>query len=407
MARVAILHDHDFVFKNDHDRRLKMQAKKKMTDLRNIYMIVMGGTMGDRKPLVILSVLAASTLQEEEHKMSQIYMGGDTIFKNVNGRSRRFLPHLVDTYAFLLKLIQLWDPKHQLILEDDFVDLPFESGLSMWAKNSVNQNILDQPTPNQIYLDFGDNLGRNRFTSQMLVFRGEQSTFFGPIFLPLDVEWSNNLQTLKEFHDQPNAHFLVVAGSNKNPFQLQDMIQWIRDTHQTHSWKIIVAGYVNLKEIEYSDVKDRILVVKDYIEFEDLTRFADYFVTSCGAGSTTIALARGVPVTCSSGTGYDVAYNRSRLLELQLGVPYTETFADFMTSVQSDFAACRRNALVAQKVLTLENKLMMQNMKLFFHRLATDSAFQSEVVSTGNIPQQYALPKLETYMHQLSPCCVS
>jgi hypothetical protein len=38
--------------------------------------------------------------------------------------------------------------------------------------------------------------------------------------------------------------------------------------------------------------------VKDYVEYEDVVKFANFFISNCGAGSVLVPLVAGVPQTC-------------------------------------------------------------------------------------------------------------
>jgi len=46
-----------------------------------------------------------------------------------------------------------------------------------------------------------------------------------------------------------------------------------------------------LEKLQLLVEQNRCLMVKDYVEFEDILRITDFFISNCGAGSVMVAFA--------------------------------------------------------------------------------------------------------------------
>ncbi len=84
---------------------------------------------------------------------------------------------------------------------------------------------------------------------------------------------------------------------------------------------------MTLDQLSWLAQEKKILWMKDYIEFEDLVRKADFFFSNCGAGSISTSLAAGYAQSCRFAkdarqhdvTGLDTKPNADAIAKLNVG----------------------------------------------------------------------------------------
>jgi len=324
------------------------------------------GTIGDQKPLAILAVIAAKASSDPVYLISTSW------------------PTWIQSIKKLAKLFKV--TKRLVFL--------LETPAGPTDYFIITEVILRSDAPSfGIALDFGDNAGHNRFTSAILS-RHRTSTYFGSLFLPIVKKapfWSPMTELVAFVQRFPKI--VGIAGSLHPPVPFHEVKSWAKKHSDT--WGVVLVGY---------DVvaSKNILVVRNWIEYEDIVRVVDFWITNCGAGSVSVGLAAGVPQTCirAKSRGMDKTFNKRILVDTcKVGPVYRDenTFEEVMTDLIENYDFYKRNAFLYKKQFTLETKQMYRNMVRFFRKLGRDGGFQSKVAQTQTIPSEYALSRQPTH----------
>lgn len=338
-------------------------------------------TMGDLKPMVILAVIAAHF---SKFPVTLVY---DDLNKF------RFLTKFA-TYV-------IGENFHTRLRFEKKNNYEHRSTNTLTFSPSIGGVEADVP------LDFGDtpSLTRmltNRFVSCLLRFTSQEPHQFGSLYLPLEVPWSDDavLHELRTFREQnASRKILVIAGSQTPPFWPEEILEWA-DT-QTE-WACIISSD-KVFQMMYKKASPQhipyILLLEQYVEYEDLVKFADFYISNCGAGSVAVALAAGCPQTCKWDTNTapapDKKTNAVSLTKfLKVGPVFNESLDDTMVAVNKNLGSYKEAAQKAAQILKDEYKTMMHNLRWLFQRLSSDPAFQEQVRLKG-IPAKYALPTAE------------
>lgn len=188
-----------------------------------------------------------------------------------------------------------------------------------------------------------------------------------------------------------------MAGLLRPPLEIKEIEEWLTTTS---NWVVILLGYnINLKN-------DLILIPLNYIEYEDIVKFADFFISNCGSGSVVAGMANGVPQGCSIISdrhfhGKDKVDNLVAISEYQLSpvknfrslLNHDEfSLTELMRDVDKHFQTISINAAKISSEIKVESELQMRNMNEFFYALTTSQFLQDEMIQTGKIPEIFALP---------------
>ena len=371
-----------------------------------LFLITPGGTSGDRKPLAILSVLAAYASLDKPVTFA-------------------FRANALKSFAFIEKLARYLLGTHfrkKLILHmfltaQEYKEFITPENLSKYcifsqASNSPGYGIL---------LDFGDNAGTNRFTSKLLTIRERLfSNYFGSLFLPdVGLTWSNmaSLRELRDFRQENvDRKIMLLAGSLNVPFSIESIVEWVEKHADDTTWAFILVNYKtqNMHTEDKDEKKQnehlvtkyvttgydaRILIQRYYTEFEDVMPFVDFVVTNCGAGSVTVPLAYGKPQTCrwdDNTQGTDKKANSYVISDkLEVGPTYEQTSFSYLMNKQlatdTDFHKYVENAKRAQTKIQAESAVALNNMVELFAKMSSDSEFQNQIQQSREIPKKYAL----------------
>ena len=375
-----------------------MQTRRKVRErgVKPILMLLASRkTIDDQKPLAILAVHAA--LAAKHLGLQNIKLTVDDAKPVTIGSDDRVGVWITSIQRFA----------EYLIGEDyaDFLDIQVDRSIAHrdhYLEFSVDFYSSDTP---RIPLDFGDSFGTNRFTSRILEHFRPQSTFFGSLFLPLvkNVYWSN-VEVLHEFHSFVYKHkrlqnkILTIAGSLEPPFEIAEIMEWL-ELNPDPDWAIVLVGYkANKKRYKHENM----LHIKHYIEYEDLVRDSDFFVSNCGAGSTIVPALAGCGQLCRirGSLGSDKQANEKAVYNRFKMGPYDRhddkqedemTFFDFMLDLENNLSTYTKNARIARSVIVSETKQQFKNLRNLFTMLLESSTFQSMLEKTKTIPREFAL----------------
>jgi hypothetical protein len=347
-----------------------------------LFLISPDGTIGDRKPLAILAVLAA--------------------FASLEPVTLCFPKLVEESFSFLEKFARFLMGSHyeQKLIINRFAT--FNEYHNFIKTQLNNYCVFSQGTsvfnPGYgILLDFGDNLGTNRFTSSLLTYNRQNSTFFGSVYLPkIGIFWSKHslkkIQTFRNIHN--NKQIMLILGSLQPVFPMESVIQWLEKNPNTN-WRFMI-------KTDESVTHPFILGFEEYYELEDLMEFVDFVVTNCGAGSITVPMAYGIPQSCNwigyQIDGSDKPWNANmigQLLrvgpEMMLESGRKLSFFGLMNQVNENFNNYKEAALQVQKQMQFEMKLFLSHVNAFFIRLSYDIELQSEVELSNQIPKTFSL----------------
>jgi UDP:flavonoid glycosyltransferase YjiC (YdhE family) len=296
-------------------------------------------TLGDKKPFLILCVISA--------QFSKVYIVGNSI------------PDFFEKYAKHILGIS-W--KKQIIILHQCDN--FENYFVL----SVNVKFNSIPDFN---FDFGDTEGNARITTSLIP--NYSKKFVGPVYLPLHVCWSNvkALELFRNKHREKTC--ITLAGTQSACFNLGDVVLWLNNNP---GYIVIFMGYTTCEH-------DRVFILEDFIEFEDLIKFSDIWITNGGNGSVTIGLAFGIPQMCywsSFIVGMDKYANEHQISQvLKVGpirnIEFYLVMFDFIMNMEQYVT----NAKKIQEKIQLENDAMVKNMSIFFQELATSESLQMEL----------------------------
>jgi len=344
-----------------------MDRKRKPTKTAKPLAFVLDGegTIGDQKPLAILAVLAAQASVESVY---------------IIGIRMKIWPIWIQSIKRFAELVGVVKRMKYLLLDE-------KDQLSTFF---VITEVISHVPATILPLDFGDNAGQNRFTSSLLC-RHKKSIYFGSLYLPLDVFWSPVDEIARFASMFPKT--VGIAGSLRPPIDLYEIQSWAK---QHSRWGIILVGYTE------SPLNKNILTVKNWVEYEDVIRFVDVWITNCGAGSITVGLAAGVPQTCirNRTTGLDKTFNRRVLAKTcKVGPLYNDekTFHDIMHEFTTNFNEYKQHADYCKELIAEETKQMQTNMTKFLRKLKHDNDFQKHCIQDQRIPIEYALSKQPTH----------
>ena len=376
------------------------------------------GTMGDKKPLVILGILTA-LYSPKDSPIVNIYL---SVYDKKNFMFlHNFLPYLfgennikIDDNTIYVKNKLLITFKEKIMFSLDDNHLIFR------CKNILDDNY----GKNEILLDFGDNMGENRFVLPCLTYRKKTdvlSANMTSLFLPIlpNTYWSydrKNLKNIMEFCNkarQSEQKIILLLGSLEMVFHEYIITTWLKMQKEKQKYVfIIVGGYRNDETLISQEQYPNCLFFSEYIELEDVIKMVDFCITNCGAGSVAVPLVYGVPQTCSYSNisaGQDKDKNCEDLMKLNIGplcrnminfrnlVPINSVstgnklldfFINMMTKIDNNFNIYKENAV---KIKTEIQKHSFEKIMIQFLNDIQDknSNTQQELIKTGRIPEKY------------------
>jgi len=362
--------------------------------------LIRSGTVGDQKPLALLAVHTAHAISQLEE----------------------------DRYPPVKVICEVWDITKWYPCIEKFAEYLMGPDYTQWfqtefrvtepvtlteLKNSiVFKSTTFQGEPRQdnaVFLDFGDNEeSMNRFTSVALKIFRPDSIYFGSLYLPLDdkLAWSSEdaMEELKGFctkHIAKGKKIVTLAGSLTPPFDLQELVDW-QNQDQSNEWVILLIGYTRWIEFMNLGSKmnpDKMYAMKHYIQFEDLMRCTDFFISNCGAGSVMIPFAAGCMQMCASRgqVGSDKTANETSVSEIYNVGPASYrgnkrlNFFEVMSDIQQNISTYEANALKAQSLVSSETSAAHWNWNQMFKALCLNAKLQNRMLKSGFLPQQYSL----------------
>ena len=155
-----------------------------------LFAVTSGGTLGDRKPLVILSVLAAAAAPSNTVVT--------LVYRTEHAKFFRFLPIWAETILgknWVQKLIVME-------LSEEALEAYVESQRSHKFIITTSTYGFESPQENEIFFSFGDTQGMLWKSYFLLDYKKDKRRHtFGPVFLPPDNFYSNSLvlQKLRDF----------------------------------------------------------------------------------------------------------------------------------------------------------------------------------------------------------------
>ena len=275
---------------------------------------------------------------------------------------------------------------------------------------------------NEILLDFGDNMGLNRFVLPCLTHKtnNKVNVNMTSIFLPIvpNIYWSYdkvNLENIKSFckkAKQSEQKIILLLGSLEMVFHEDLLTTWLKMQKEKPKYVfIVVGGHRNEKtKIVQKQYKNSIFFSK-YVEFEDVIKMVDFCITNCGAGSVAVPLVYGIPQSCSflQSGGYDKESNCNDILKYNVGPIcrsnrnmrmyitqnnidtdniWLDFFINMMKVIDTNFNIYKENAI---KIKTeIQNHSFEQIMIQFLNDIQDkNSNTQQELIKTGIIPEKY------------------
>jgi hypothetical protein len=381
-----------------------------MSQVKPLLFWAKGGTMGDLKPLAILAVIAARTSKTPVtfvHRFNTHFRFLDKLARFMIGDNYHEFLHIIP-----MEPLQPRNPNHKIVVplnvtlfDTSTLDQYFSFGqvgdLNSYADYSVK-------------LDFGDNgESKNRFVSCLL--SEYHPNCFGSLYLPSKLTWSSpiimeNLQNFKTANQ--GKKMMVIAGSLKLPISYYELFTWFETNENFSNWAFILLGYNDVtktpsdfyaaKELmEKYFHHDQVFIVQDYVEYEDVVKFADFFISNCGAGSVLVPLAAGVPQTCDWIEEIQGSDKKSNLRSISplvhhVGPGRPDNFPSLMKDLDKKLKMYSENSVKLARVVKLETEIMLGNMSRFFELLSMDKNLQEEIMTTGMIPSEFALPDCTT-----------
>ncbi len=107
--------------------------------------------------------------------------------------------------------------------------------------------------PTEVSLDFGDTDPGLRFSTPLLSKYLPNTPVYGALYLPIEndaPQWSMDQwsmdqasRALRKFHEHNNSEsrkILVIAGSQRVPFYLNFIVEWVRNQNK---WGVILVQY--------------------------------------------------------------------------------------------------------------------------------------------------------------------
>jgi hypothetical protein len=389
----------------------KTLQEKKMSQVKPLLFLAKGGTMGDLKPLAILAVIAART---SKTKVTFVYrLNTQFLFLD---QLAQFM--LGDNYKDFLDIVPM-EPvrqRHSKIIEtktNDLFDLSSLDQYFSFGQIADSTSLADY----SVKLDFGDNgQSKNRFVSCLLSAYRPFTRHFGSLYLPSKLTWSSSviMEQLQDFKfKNQEKKIMVIAGSMQLPFSYYELFTWFEKNEEFKYWGFILVGYndVNKTTSDYYASEElmekyfhhnQVFILKDYVEYEDLVKYADFFISNCGAGSVLVPLVAGVAQTCDwieHVSGEDKKSNlRSISFVHHVGPGKLDNFPNLMKDLEVNLNVYTENALKCSRIVKNETEIMLENMSRFFELLSMDADLQKHVIATGMIPLEFALPdcSLET-----------
>jgi hypothetical protein len=363
-----------------------------------------GETNGDRKPLIVLAVLAALSIPPyappvilviaKEYEKSQSFLKKLIAEKHVGKRLK----------IITIEAAFLFDPS-------TYSDAIIFNANASWTGCNTNDGIS---------LDFGDGNCYNRFKPSLLQYmRHDNNTkkYFGAYMLPLGQQWSidkkslsNTIQFIEQAH-QSNKRVMLFAGSITAPVPLLDIYAWIEE-HPSHGWSFVLMGGITMwhplsKVVRYGGKLQTVLdnsagplpeshgvyVVQGYLEFEDVIPLVDFVVTNCGAGSVTVPLIAGVPQSCMNMNymGSDKKQNQDNISELELGKYNVSTMNELMSGMSQLLPKYQKRATDAALIYNKEQRVAYDRMAQLFNDIFTHKQLVLNMKETGEIPMDYTI----------------
>lgn len=347
-------------------------------------------TNGDRKPSIILGVIAAT--QASPLSLPIIILVPE--FNDSNG--------FIQAFAFSM-LGETCVPRNGRGEEEHYYgdklvvmlssNLPEKKDIEKYILFSAD---LYDHADNMIGMDFGDNPGPNRFSLPYLSYHKEKNNF-GPIVLPMqkhDQYWSSdvaNLYLVRSFaatmHDQ-NKRIITIAISGYPSVMPTVLLSWI-SSNENSGYAFILIGYKPfLTDLELPPT----VISSGYIEFEDVMLFSDFVMTGCGAGSISIPLIYGIPQVCLNREGaQDKKTNNVDIVRVNVGPNLFEMFpklrnfidlpifSSLMESIDRNFESYKHGAHKLKRSVANES---IGSISLFFRNLLLCPGLQENCSSS-------------------------
>jgi hypothetical protein len=378
-----------------------VKKKPRMEPVKNLLFLAKGGTMGDLKPLAILAVIAARSSKTRVtfvHRANTHFLFLDKFARFMIG----------DNYQEHLRIMTLPDirrinPELKEVNTNPFDMSTFDQYVSFGqiAEMSSYEDY-------SVKLDFGDNGDSpNRFVSCLLSWYKPTATHFGSLYLPSRLTWSNT-NDLREFTTRHrDKRIMTIAGSMQLPVPYNELFKWFETNAEFQRWAFILVGYDDLRTTEAAyyapeQLMDKyfhhhqVLIVKDYVEYEDLMVFSDFFISNCGAGSVVIPLAAGVPQTCDWLENISGADKLSNLRSIgpalhHVGPRRMQNFPQVMEDITLNLDIYTTNAQKSAEMVKSETEMMLTNMARFFELASQSAELQQLLIETGAIPDEFGL----------------
>jgi len=211
-----------------------------------LFLITMGGTAGDRKPLAILSVLAAYA-SLSLHPVTLAYEAQS--FKSFRFVEKLAKYLLGSQFRKRLKL-------HMLVTYEEYRIFTQPENLDAYCVFSQESSWMYAGYG--ILLDFGDNVGSNRFTSKLLTYPERlDSHYFGSLFLPdVGITWSHQLSLyeIQKFRDTNHAKkIMLLAGTMALPYSINHIVTWMSSITGNKNWCFLILDKLVFSYFRYKE----------------------------------------------------------------------------------------------------------------------------------------------------------
>ena len=307
------------------------------------------GTIGDKKPLLLLALYTASSRCPCQDRIVPPVLVELSFEEEFMKFAYRLVEHLFAGH-------RITKTRHRIVVENRLVMFHFGTvayhvpDLLLFQAGDFNRSPWEPIRSNTVECSFGDNPGPNRFVSTFLGYkRGyAQNAMLAPMVLPLaGPRWSFNehamtrVEAFCRYHKHHGHMVVAIAGSLTPPCGLEAVLEWLEDHAEPQPFAFLLLGY-----------QERILasssspvMAAPYVEYEDVVRVVDFIITNCGAGSVTVPLVYGVPQTCAlysrRPVGNDKPSNAKDIRELQVG-PAPEAYETQLEDILADLANKRK-----------------------------------------------------------------
>ncbi len=364
-------------------KKLKQEEeeRKYIPQAKPLLFLIDGGTVGDKKPLALLAIIAAA-----------VSVLPVTLPLITSEKWHSF----ISKYA-KFKLGDNWNEKlHLLYFKDMYQQFHFFDNLKESYFTISTTQILESLSGYSLFIDFGDNTSSNRFTSKLIAYK-PKSNYFGSLYLDFDFASKliyGDLNTFILENRTKNRKILLLAGSMSIPFLFDDITNWLKTSSSSLSWAIILLGYQAMTIPQ--EFYDRLFLIQEYIEYESIVPLCDFVISNCGAGSITIPLAYGIPQMCASFrpvTGSDKYYNNRLITEIFKLGPITRSrqFNEVMYEIQANLTLFQNHSRHYILKMRQEHKKQIENLGLFFEKLSSDVLFQEQIQKSGKIPIEFSI----------------